>query len=81
MDAKKSFKAFRDELCSAFPSAQFAPYKDTDPADFEELITPSVLKIMQKDKTLFDEEFTIFGVNVSPLFPEKPDMFWKNLGQ
>jgi hypothetical protein len=38
-----------------------------------------VLKIMQKDKTMFEEEFTVFGVNVSPLFPQKPDMFWKNI--
>jgi len=79
MDAKKSFKAFRDELCSAFPGTEFAPYKDTDPAAFEELITPIVLKIMQKDKTVFDQEFTVFGVNVSPLFSQKPDMFWKNI--
>jgi hypothetical protein len=79
MDAKKPFKAFRDELCSAFPDTEFAPYKDTDPADFEELITPIILKIMQKDKTVFDEEFTVFSVNVSPLFPQNPDMFWKNI--
>ena len=79
MDAKKSFKAFRDELRSAFPSTEFAPYKDTDPAEFEDLITPVILKIMQKDKTLFDEEFTVFEVNLSPLFPENPDLFWKNI--
>jgi hypothetical protein len=79
MNAKKSFKEFRDELSSAFPDTKFAPYKDTDPADFEELITPVIMKVMQKDKTLFDEEFTIFDVNVSPLFPQNPDMFWKNI--
>jgi hypothetical protein len=79
MDAKKSFKAFRDELRSAFPTTEFAHYKDTDPAEFEELITPIVLKIMQKDKAIFDQEFTVFGVNLSPLFPQKPDMFWKNI--
>ena len=70
MDPKKSFKAFRDELRSAFPSVEFAHYKDTDPVQFEELITPIVLKIMQKDKAIFEQEFTVFGVNLSPLFPE-----------
>lgn len=79
MDAKKPFKAFRDELRSAFPSVEFAQYKDTDPVQFEELITPIVLKIMQKDKTVFEQEFNVFGVNLSPLFPQKPDMFWKNI--
>lgn len=79
MNAKKAFKAFRDDLCSAFPDVEFAEYTETDPAAFEELITPGVLKIMQKDKTLFDEEFKVFGVNVSPLFPQNPDIFWKNI--
>jgi len=79
MDAKKSFKAFRDELKSAFPSVEFAAYKDTDPAEFEQRITPLVLKVMQRDKTLFDEEFTLFDVNVSPLFPTNPELFWKNI--
>ena len=79
MNAKKSFKAFRDELCSAFPDVEFAEYAETDPAAFEDLVTPIVLKIMQKDKTLFDEEFKVFGVDVSPLFPKNPDMFWKNI--
>lgn len=79
MNAKKAFKAFRDDLRSAFPDVEFAEYTETDPAAFEELITPVVLKIMQKDKTLFDEEFKVFGVNVSPLFPQNPDIFWKNI--
>jgi hypothetical protein len=79
MDAKKSFKAFRDELCSAFPTTEFAKYKDTDPAAFEELITPIILKILQKDESVFSEEFTIFEVNVSPLFPSNPTLFWRNI--
>lgn len=79
MDAKKSFKAFRDELKTAFPSVEFAAYKDTDPAEFEQQITPVVLKVVQRDKTLFDNEFTIFGIDVSPLFPSNPELFWKNI--
>jgi len=78
MDAKKSFKAFRDQLCTNFPSTEFAPYKDTDPAEFEEKITSDILKIIQKDVTLFDKEFTLFGVDISPLAKTKPDLFWAN---
>jgi hypothetical protein len=79
MDPKKAFKAFRDELCSTFSGTEFSTYKDTDPAKFEELITPVVLKVLQKDKALFDNEFTVFDVNLSPLFPKNPDMFWKHI--
>jgi len=74
----KSFKSFRDELRTAFPQTEFAPLKDTDSAEFEELITPVVLKIMQKDASLFESEMVVFGVNLSPLFPLKPDLFWRN---
>lgn len=81
MDAKKTFKAFRDELCSAFPSTEFAKYKDTDPAEFEELITPSILKVLKKDVTIFDSEFVVFGVNISPLFPTNPELFWKHFSK
>jgi hypothetical protein len=79
MDAKKSFKAFRDELCSAITDTEFSPYKDTDPTEFETLVTPSILKVFQKDKTLFDTHFVVFGVNLSPYFPEHSELLWKHI--
>jgi hypothetical protein len=79
MDAKKSFKAFRDELCSAYPDTTFAPYKDTDPASFEDAITPHVMKLMKRDVSMFEEEIVVFDVNISPLFSKNPDLFWKNI--
>jgi hypothetical protein len=76
MDAKKTFKAFRDKLRSSFPGTEFACYKETDPAEFEQRITPVVLKVIQKDASLFDEEFILFGVDISPLAKTKIDLFW-----
>jgi hypothetical protein len=79
MDPKKTFKAFRDELCSAFSGTEFGPYNETTPAKFEELITPNVLKILQKDKEIFDSEFVVFDVNLSTLFPSNPELFWRHI--
>ena len=79
MDPKKSFKAFRDDLCHQFPDVEFAAYQSTDAQDFETLITPHVIKVLQKNKSIFDEEFKVFGVNLSPLFPTKPELFWKHI--
>lgn len=79
MDPKKPFKAFRDELCSSFPKTEFAHYKPTDPEEFETLVTPVVIKVLQKNKEVFDSEFKVFGVDLSPLFPQNPDLFWKHI--
>lgn len=78
MDPKKSFKAFRDELCTSFPETTFAPYKDSDPATFEDLVTPHIISIVKRDASVFSEPFVFFDVDLSPLFPSKPDLFWKN---
>ena len=48
MNAKKTFNSFRSELSSAFPAVEFASYKDTDPADFEEFISNDILKVCRK---------------------------------
>jgi hypothetical protein len=79
MDAKKTFKTFLNELKNEFPTTEFATYKDEDVAKFEELITPNILKVLQRDSSLFNDELVIFGVNVSPLYQRNPELFWKNI--
>ena len=79
MNAAKVFKSFLSDLRSSFPEAEFAQFKDSDVPEFEELITPSILKVLKKDVSLFESEFVMFGVNLSPLFPAKSDMIWKHL--
>jgi hypothetical protein len=79
MSVKKAFKEFHKELSSSFPSETFEQFKETDPSEFEELVTPIFFKIIQKNKAIFETEFKVFGVDVSPLFPKKPEMFWRNI--
>lgn len=73
MDAKKSFKAFLNDVN---PTAKF---EESEILKFEELVTPHVLRILQKDATLFDSPFEVFGVDISPIFAKKPDMIWKHV--
>ena len=77
MNATKTFKSFLSELRSA-SSTEFSDFKESDIAEFEAQITPSVLKVLQKDVTLFDEPFVIFGADISPIFPDNSAMIWKN---
>jgi hypothetical protein len=76
MDAKKSFKAFLSELKSAFPSEEFG---EVDIAEYETMITPKVLQILQKDRKLFEEPFEVFDVDIAPLVRANPDRFWKHI--
>lgn len=76
MDAKKTFKAFFSELKSAFPSEEFG---EADIQEYEEMITPKILKVLQKDKTLFEEPFEVFDVNIAPLIRANPERFWKHI--
>jgi hypothetical protein len=77
--AAKVFKVFLGELRSAFPEAQFSDFSDSDVTSFEEKITPLVLRILKKDSTIFDEEFMLFNVNISPLYQKNPTVFWKHI--
>ena len=79
MNATKTFKAFLSELRSTFPATEFSSFEESHVAAFEELVTPNVLKILKKDATLFDSEFVVFGVNLSPLFAENSDLIWKHV--
>jgi hypothetical protein len=79
MNASKTFKAFLSELRVASPSTEFSDFKEADIAEFEEQITPSILKVLLKDKTLFDEPFIVFGADISPLFADNSSLIWKNL--
>jgi len=76
MDAKKIFKEFLTELRQKFPSQTFT-FGEDDIPNFEMLVTSRIMKILQKDASMFDEPFTVFGVDISPLM--KPDPSWKYL--
>jgi hypothetical protein len=79
MDAKKVFKTFLNELRSAFPDKEFTAFKDSDVKDFEEWCTPHVLKILQKDSSIFEESFMLFGQDLRLLYPTQSALIWKHL--
>lgn len=76
MDAKKTFKAFLNELKTKFPEQKFG---EVDIPEFETLITPKIVKILQHDKTLFEEPFEVFEVDIAPLVRSNPEPFWKHI--
>jgi len=76
MDSKKSFKAFLNELKSAFPSEEFG---DADVTEYESMITPKLMKVLQRDRSLFEEPFEVFDVDIAPLVRPNPEPFWKHI--
>jgi len=80
MDPKKSFKAFLNDLRTDFPSEEFK-FQQSDIGDFEEFVTPKILKVLQRDKTLFEEPFEMFEKDLSPMLrvSSKLDIYWKHI--
>lgn len=78
MDAKKMFKAFLNDLKDECEGLVFS---DTTVSDFEEMITPKILKVLQRDRTMFEESFEVFGKDVSTILRSKPelDKYWKHI--
>jgi len=78
MDAKKIFKAFLNDLKEDCEGLVFS---DSAVADFEEMITPKIMKVLQRDRTIFEESFEVFGKDVSTILRSKPelDKYWKHI--
>jgi hypothetical protein len=78
MDAKKSFRSFLNDLNSDFN--QELKFNETCISDFEEFVTPRILKILQRDKTLFHEPFEICGKDMASfLRTGVNDKYWKHI--
>jgi hypothetical protein len=80
MDAKKLFKAFVNDLKMDFPETEFK-YTEDSISEFEELITPKILKILQRDKSLFHEPFESFEQDLSTHLRSfnKLEKYWKHI--
>lgn len=85
MEVTSIFKAFLDDLCIKFPET----VKQTE-FNVEELIAhlesnfyPSIIKLIQRDATFFDEPRMMFGVDISELWNESDDedrdVIWKHV--
>jgi hypothetical protein len=78
MDSKKIFKSFLNDLKEDCEGLVFS---DSVVADFEEMITPKIMKVLQRDRTIFEESFEVFGKDVSTILRSKPelDKYWKHI--
>ena len=79
MDAKKLFRAFINDLNSDFK--QEFKFKEEDIPECEELVGSRMVKILQRDKTLFHEPFELFGSDLSQFLRTfgNPDKYWKHI--
>jgi hypothetical protein len=75
----KDFVRFLQELCGESVQIKFV---ETEIPRFEELFLPSILKILQKDVTLFDSAHNVFGVDLKDVWKSHPDChadMWKHI--
>jgi len=79
MDAKKLFKSFLNDLKSDFPEEKFV-FSEEHVKDFEELVGPRIVKVLQRDKSLFHEPFEVFEKDLSPLLrTASQEKYWKHI--
>jgi len=64
MDAKKKFKELQSRLKKDFPTETFF-FEESQIKEFETFITPSILKVIQRDETLFKQPFLLFQRDIS----------------
>lgn len=78
MEPKKVFKAFLNDLRSV-TNSEFTSFTETEIKTFEAWCLPNVVRLLQKDATLFDAPVMMFGVDISQLYPGYSDMIWKHI--
>jgi hypothetical protein len=88
MDASTVLCAFLKDLQTAFPeyvAEELCINLDRDVPHVEDTYLKHIIPIIKKDETFFDEERTIFGVNLSQLWKtegvsdETKEAIWKHL--
>jgi hypothetical protein len=87
MDAKATFDSFFADLHTAFP--EFVPTVeydlDTVVKEFEAVFNPQIIKLLQRDASLFESPCVIHSVNISDIWnaegvtEETQQTIWKHL--
>jgi hypothetical protein len=77
MKIKQAFQSFLEELKADNCGVEFnETIDDTTFNSFEETFIKDVVLIFRKDKTIFDKERPVFGINLSSIWHEK---YWKHI--
>lgn len=84
MDTRQTFDAFLSDLTAAFPDLKIKDNYSTNQEvkNLETNFYPSIMKVLQKDPTFFDEERIFCGVDISPLWKASEanqEAIWKHL--
>jgi hypothetical protein len=84
MDTRQVFDSFLNDLKQAFPDLQIKDDYSTskEVKNLETQFYPHLVKVLQKDKSLFDEDHIFCGINISPLWKaseSNQEAIWKHL--
>ena len=84
MDTRQTFDSFLSDLTAAFPDLQIKDNYSTNQEvkNLETNFYPSIMKVLQKDGTFFDQERIFCGVDISPLWKASEanqEAIWKHL--
>jgi hypothetical protein len=83
MDAKIVFDAFLNDLKTSFPEIAVSEYSlEHEVAHLEDEYYPTIVKILQRDDTFFEEDRLFCGVNISDLWKRSEtshESIWKHL--
>jgi hypothetical protein len=77
MDAKKLFKAFLNDVNTDFEKN--IKFSDEHVHEFEGFITPKILAVLQRDKSVFHSPFDFCDEDLSPLLRDCSDKYWKHI--
>jgi hypothetical protein len=84
MDTRQVFDSFLSDLTAAFPDLKIKDDYSTNKEvkNLETNFYPSIMKILQKEETFFNEERIFCGVDISPLWKASEanrEAIWKHL--
>jgi hypothetical protein len=77
MDAKKLFKAFLNDVNTDFEKN--IKFSDEHVHEFEEFVTPKILGVLQRDKSLFHSPFEFCDEDLSPFLRNCSEKYWKHI--
>jgi hypothetical protein len=80
MNSQKAFKKFLVDLNLKFPDIVKSSKLDENDIDkFQKLFISHIVEIIKKDDSIFSEPNEIFGIDLSEIFKQDPDLIWKHM--
>jgi hypothetical protein len=80
MNSQKAFKKFLVDLNLKFPDiVKSSKLDENDIEKFQELFIGNIVEIIKKDDSIFSESKEVFGIDLSDIFKQDPDLIWKHM--